>query len=143
MEAASRAEAASEARLVTRPGLAMFLNAPSKLGGHMKQMSRLATGVGMMLCLGLSAGVASGVNPPHSPDDHFLCYKGTPRQLAPLPVTLADQFESGDFTVDAPGAVCAPANKNGEGIVDANTHLASYYISPVNVTSTGEPRTGV
>src|SRR5712691_11751583 len=123
MEAASRAEAASEARLVTRPGLAMFLNAPSKLGGHMKQMNRLATGVGMMLCLGLSAGVASAVNPPHSPDDHFLCYRMSPGQFGPLTANLVDQFETGDFSVTSLGEVCAPANKNAEGVVDSVTHL--------------------
>src|SRR2546427_5667122 len=111
----------------------------------MKQMNRLATGVGMMLCLALSAGVASAVNPPHAPDDHFLCYRMSPGNFGPLTVNLVDQFETGGFSVRSLGEVCAPANKNGEGVVDSVTHLVAYNIKPVSVTATpgAPPRSGI
>jgi hypothetical protein len=64
--------------------------------------------------------------------DHFSCYKtvptpGTPR-LQPLSVTLEDQFETGPATVRRSRGLCAPANKNDEGVRDADTHLATYDI---------------
>ena len=64
--------------------------------------------------------------------DHFMCYKAkrtpqTPKFQA-VTVTLDDQFESGSFEVKKPKALCAPANKNGEGVRDEDTHLESYLI---------------
>jgi hypothetical protein len=118
----------------------------------MARMSRLATVVGAALALASFAGVAGGVNPPHSPDDHFLCYKS--RQAASFDavsnVTLADQFESGTFTIrrhSFPGSqICPPADKNGEGIVDPNTHLLAFEIQepgPGQVIPTAAPRSNI
>src|SRR5207249_4436837 len=115
----------------------------------MARMSRLATLATGALCLGGFAGVASGLNPPHSPDDHFLCYKS--RSSAPFSaissVTLADEFESGTFTIKRhsfPAAsLCPPADKNSEGIVDSNTHLVGFQVAPATVTSTAAPRNNI
>lgn len=65
-----------------------------------------------------------------STSDHFMCYKvrttaGTPK-FQSLTASLADQFESGTFEVKKPKALCPPANKNGEGLRDAVTHLEAY-----------------
>lgn len=71
---------------------------------------------------------------PGVPGDHFLCYRVrdvTVPPFAPVPgVSLSDQFESGSFDVKKPLALCAPANKRGEGIVDEVTHLKSYRLRP-------------
>ena len=115
----------------------------------MARMSRLATLATGALCLGAFAGVASGLNPPHSPDDHFLCYKT--RSSAPFSpvssVTLADEFESGTFTIKRHSfpavSVCPPADKNSEGIVDSNTHLVGFQVAPATVTSTAAPRNNI
>src|SRR5215510_9612810 len=107
---------------------------PANWGGQMNRMSRLAI---LMLGLGLSAGVASGMNPPHSPDDHFLCYRTSPGKFGPVTVNLTDQFETGSFSVSSMGQLCAPANKNSEGVVDSVTHLATYTISAGTVTPVG------
>jgi hypothetical protein len=65
--------------------------------------------------------------------DHYLCYKAKPTKSAPrftqVPgVTLVDAFESGAGTVVKPKALCAPANKNDEGLRDPATHLLSYIL---------------
>jgi M6 family metalloprotease-like protein len=72
--------------------------------------------------------------------EHFLSYRAkttsrTPRFL-PLNVNLTDRFEAGMFTVRRLRAVALPANKNGEGIADADTHLISYEIRAM----AGQPR---
>jgi len=73
-------------------------------------------------------------------DDHFLCYKGKLQKgdvaAAPLSVTLADMFESGDFDIGKERGSCNPADKNGEGIVDDVTHLTAYQIK----AQKGEPK---
>lgn len=64
--------------------------------------------------------------------DHYMCYKAKKTPQTPKfekrTVTLADQFESGSFDVKKPKAICAPADKEGEGIRDDVTHYASYAI---------------
>lgn len=64
--------------------------------------------------------------------DHFLCYKTTPTKgtpkFAPRTVSLADQFETKEFDVTKPLRLCNPADKNGEGINDPDTHLEGYKI---------------
>ena len=85
------------------------------------------------LVLGLAGSfIARAVNPPGAPDDHFLAYKaklprGGPR-FAGLQVALSDAFEARIFDVVKPAALLVPVNKNGEGIVDAVTHLQAYKI---------------
>jgi hypothetical protein len=76
-------------------------------------------------------GVCVGVQDFDACLDDFLCYKaketkGTPK----LPIltnanalNLADQFESGSFDGDFFKQLCTPADKNGEGVVDDETHL--------------------
>jgi len=68
--------------------------------------------------------------------DHFLCYKakrtkGSGKFSPVVALPLADRFESGDFDVKKPRELCVPADKNGEGIVDADTHLESYQVKAV------------
>ena len=67
--------------------------------------------------------------------DHFLGYRIRTRPFTPLTVTLADQFEEGLFDVVKPIMLYNPADKNGEGILDRETHLKGYRIAP----SAGEP----
>ena len=45
-----------------------------------------------------------------------------------LQVDLTDEIEAKQFDVQKPVALCNPADKNGEGISDADTHLKSYQI---------------
>jgi len=64
--------------------------------------------------------------------DHYLSYdvkemKGTPK-FEKRDVTLADQFETGIFEVKKLKALYNPVDKNGEGIIDPNTHLVGYEI---------------
>jgi hypothetical protein len=53
----------------------------------------------------------------------FCARQSFPKDLQAI---LSDQFESGLFAVKRPVALCNPANKNGEGILDPSTHLRSY-----------------
>jgi hypothetical protein len=78
-----------------------------------------------------TAGVCGGGTPnPAGCIDHYLCYKMkvTSTEFAFLPATLADQFETTAARVYKPKSFCAPANKNGEGVLDAVTHEESHPI---------------
>ncbi len=80
-----------------------------------------------------SAGACAGLP---SCIDHFLCYKGkttsgTLKFVPELNVGLVDQFESLNVDVKKSKGVCAPADKNGEGIQNAAIHLKSYQFKPV------------
>jgi hypothetical protein len=71
--------------------------------------------------------------PPVPTVDHFMSYKvrsttGTGRFYKFGPVTLADQFRSAAYDVIKPDNLLLPANKNMEGIIDADTHLEAYKI---------------
>jgi len=74
--------------------------------------------------------------------DHFMCYKaknssGTAK-LTPAPVDLADTIEGGSADVKKVKALCAPADKNEEGVVDDCTHLTSYQMKgPSHLKQTG------
>lgn len=80
--------------------------------------------------------------------DHFRCYtalipkpaSGQPPfpKFTPRPVTLEDQFETKLTNVLKPLAVCAPADKNDEGVLDQNTHLEAYQIA--DSTTPVQPR---
>jgi choice-of-anchor C domain-containing protein len=80
---------------------------------------------------------------PVGPPDHFLCYKAKPtkdsEKFVPRVVSLADQFDAAarDFDVKKPLSLCTPADKNGEGITDPNTHLKGYQIK---LTKTDPPQ---
>jgi hypothetical protein len=71
--------------------------------------------------LGQAAAAAPG---------HFLCYRArdvaVPRFASRRGVMLADEIESGAADVKKPMNLCTPADKNGEGVTDAATHLEAY-----------------
>jgi hypothetical protein len=76
--------------------------------------------------------------------DHFMCYKvrATPGSVRFVPVagvTLDDQFEQTTGDVKKPRALCAPADKDGEGVFDEATHLESYQVksTPRHVPQVG------
>ena len=79
--------------------------------------------------------------------DHFLLYnvKTTKGTLAfqELAVNLADQFEVGDFTVSRVKRLGNPADKNGEGISDPDTHLVGYRIKRDKGEPEHTPVTGI
>ncbi len=61
--------------------------------------------------------------------DHYLSYKVKSTEFEKLEVTLTDQFESDVlFEVKKPKEIYNPADKNGEGIIDPDTHLVAYEI---------------
>ena len=70
----------------------------------------------------------------------FCIPRGFPKGLR---VSLSDQFESGQFDVKSPAALCNPADKNDEGINDPLTHLRSYKIEPVPGQKPHARRTGI
>ena len=64
--------------------------------------------------------------------DHFLVYKTEASDDSPdfdeRTVSLADQFETGHYEVEDVWGLANPADKNGEGITDPDTHLVIYEI---------------
>ena len=72
--------------------------------------------------------------PPTPTGDHFLCYEAKPTKgspaFVPLGVSLANAFETGPADVKKVAALCNPADKNGEGIADPDSHLVSFKIKP-------------
>src|SRR6266852_24220 len=112
-------------------------------------MKRFGTVMGAIVAFGLSGGLAFAVNPPHSPDDHMLCHKqkdtSATKFIPVTSVTIDDAFETGGiFTVSKDKSICAPADKNAEGVVDSNTHLEAYSIKATTAgTASAEPRLGV
>ena len=62
--------------------------------------------------------------------DHFQCYEVKPAFFTPLTVTVQDQFGTLTEGIRYPHRLCAPANKNGEGILDPTDHLAGYATKP-------------
>lgn len=74
--------------------------------------------------------------------DHFQCYKasiskGAAKFAGASGVTIEDQFGSRTVTVKKPRYFCAPVDKNGEGILDAASHLMCY-----QVKQTSDPKFG-
>ena len=75
--------------------------------------------------------------------DSFLCYKAKPTRGAPTfsppALTLVDAFESRETQVVKPVALCNPADQDGGGIGDAETHLAGFQIKSLekHVKQTG------
>src|SRR5262245_55577481 len=67
--------------------------------------------------------------------DHFQCYEVKPGFFAPVTVTIDDKFGPPfQETLRFPHRLCAPTNKNNEGIVDPTDHLAGYTTKPPNFT---------
>lgn len=63
-----------------------------------------------------------GVNP-----THYQCYRVKQiNRFRPVGVKLADQFGVASVRVIRPVYLCAPTDKNGEGLKDKDTHLLCY-----------------
>jgi hypothetical protein len=88
------------------------------------------------------------VDPP-APDlnainvDHYKCYKikvtsGTPRLPKGITVSVEDQFASPAkvFELKKPKHLCAPVDKNGEGIKNPDAHLLCYSVK----ATSGQPK---
>src|SRR5262249_60994353 len=52
------------------------------------------------------------------PGDHFQCYEIKPGALPPTTVTAQDQFGTQSLTLRFPHRLCAPADKNGGGVIN-------------------------
>jgi hypothetical protein len=91
-----------------------------------------ALAAAMLFCIGLS-DQASAQQPSL---DHYQCYEIEGRQMEPLPVELVDQFGATTNRVVEAKYLCAPVDKNGEGVNDKRSHLVCYTLSaqiPQNV----------
>src|SRR5262249_1654220 len=62
------------------------------------------------------------------------CYEVKPAFSPPLPVTVQDQLGTLTEGIRYPHRLCAPADKNGEGILDPTDHLAGYATKPPQFT---------
>jgi hypothetical protein len=61
--------------------------------------------------------------------DHFKCYSvRAPSNLRSPVVALRDQYSSTSAAVGRPFMLCAPVDKNGEGVNDPTAHLTCYQI---------------
>ena len=69
---------------------------------------------------------------PPPPLDHFKCWQAkdlkNPKFVKIPSLPLDDQFAIEDVEVKKPFLICAPADKDGSGINDPNTHLCCYKI---------------
>jgi hypothetical protein len=73
--------------------------------------------------------------------DHYTCYPAIGSKFTEKVVKLSDQFETKDTRVLAPTGLCAPTDKNGEGIVDRTAHLVCHNIRDVPGQPAFQPRT--
>lgn len=69
------------------------------------------------------------------PLDNFLCYKSKGKQENV--VTLADAFDTGSHELSAVKRICTPADKNGAGISDDETHLTRLKAKGAHVAQSG------
>src|SRR6185369_1399596 len=70
--------------------------------------------------------VQTHINNCPPPIDHVQCYEAKPAAFALRNVTAQDQFGTLTLQIRFPHRLCAPANKNGEGILDPTEHLTGY-----------------
>ena len=68
---------------------------------------------------------------PALPLDHYACYPGTFSTFQRRRVRLSDQFGEETVVVVRPVSLCAPADKNGQGVRDRRAHLTCYEIKPL------------
>jgi cysteine-rich repeat protein len=75
-----------------------------------------------------SAKGLAGPPPPLAPAaiDHFKCYKVVKGKFKQDGVAVIDQFQTLSLDVKKPLRLCVPADKNGEGILNAETHLTCF-----------------
>jgi hypothetical protein len=91
-----------------------------------------------------SGGVCVGTPNVDACVDDRLCYKTkTTQGVSPATVHLEDRFETGDFQVVRGRDLCTPADRNGTGILDTETHLRSYAIKAVPGSPKHQRRTGL
>lgn len=66
--------------------------------------------------------------------DHYRCWEATDPNgdVLGIGVSLVDQFQSFGTVVMDPFRLCNPADKNGEGIQDPNSHLVCYNLVPTS-----------
>jgi hypothetical protein len=88
-------------------------------------------------------GVCVGTPQAGACADHYLCYKVKTRITPILDVHLVDQFEDIRADLRKLKGLCTPADKNGEGVTDAVTHLASYSVKGISGTPRFVRRTNV
>jgi len=100
---------------------------------HLPTRRTLATACSLVaIGLFLSARPAGAGDPVV---DHFMTYKVKTTKKTPKlpqfgPVELTDQFGSSLYDVKKTSQLALPADKNGEGIMDAVTHLKEYQVKP-------------
>ena len=72
--------------------------------------------------------------------DHFLCYKIAHARFREAGITVDDQFASLTVDIKKPIRLCAPVDKNGEGIQTPDLHMLCYQVR----TTSGTPKfTGI
>jgi hypothetical protein len=82
-------------------------------------------------------GACGGGTPtPSACIDHVLCYKAkttlrTPRFVQVPDVTLEDQLEFVTAAVRKPTSICPAVDKNGEGVIDPDTHHTAYLVRAI------------
>ena len=68
--------------------------------------------------------------------DHYLCYKGAAKWSGT--VSLVDILDGpASFDVKKSKGLCTPANKNGEGVLDADTHLQVFNLKGPHLRRAG------
>jgi hypothetical protein len=76
--------------------------------------------------------------------DHYKCYHGKDLRTPPFDDTTAatsDQFGTETVEVERLRYVCAPTDKDGQGMQDPFGHFACYSVRSAPVTSTVEVET--
>jgi hypothetical protein len=82
------------------------------------------------VCAGTAATSCTGI-------DHYLCYKAKPKPpFSGAYLFLQDAFGNAGVSVSKPKDLCAPANKNGEGVYDPATHEEAY---PMKIMGSAQP----
>jgi len=72
--------------------------------------------------------------------DDFTCYKTRLPPPNTVTLNLADQFETVTAQISRPFRLCTPSDKEAEGTVDEDTHLASYRLrhqNPIHIQRSG------
>jgi len=101
----------------------------------MKTMFVTALAAGLAIASGTDAAYAK--DPEGVAPSHFVCYRVSQQtRLPPTAVKLKDQFVGFGTRVGPAALLCAPVDKNGEGIKDEKTHLTCYTISAKNAGKT-------
>jgi hypothetical protein len=98
-----------------------------------------ALGVALAIGLGVCAPARAqppSPNPPGINPAHYQCYNVVGK-FQPIAARLRDQFGASSASVLQPVILCAPVEKNGEGITDVKTHLVCFTdkgVKPPNKT---------